>query len=136
MPYMGIFDYCHIWNMHPRTYQKWIFNSYGQFFYRVAQGPVSPSSGSPDLGPSPGPHNTIKSFLFWNWYQFTKIIQSSSCLNLLFIGCLRAQLNIQCHLNFETYKFEQIYGICKGGLHKCFNAKKKYICHMSFQSLT
>ena len=26
---------CHIWNKHPRICQKWVFNSYSKFWYRV-----------------------------------------------------------------------------------------------------
>ena len=29
-------NYCHIWNQHPRICQKWVFNSYSEFWYRVS----------------------------------------------------------------------------------------------------
>ena len=28
-------NYCHIWNQHPQICQKWVFNSYSEFTYRV-----------------------------------------------------------------------------------------------------
>ena len=28
-------SYCHIWNQHPQICQKWAFNSYSKFWYRV-----------------------------------------------------------------------------------------------------
>ena len=28
-------SYCHIWNQHSRISQKWVFNSYSEFWYKV-----------------------------------------------------------------------------------------------------
>ena len=28
-------NYCHIWNQHPQICQKWAFNSYSEFWYRI-----------------------------------------------------------------------------------------------------
>ena len=28
-------NYSHIWNEHPQIYEKWVFNSYNEFWYRV-----------------------------------------------------------------------------------------------------
>ena len=39
--YLGIFgleflkNYCYIWNQHPQICQEWVFNTYGEFCYRV-----------------------------------------------------------------------------------------------------
>ena len=41
MSYLGIIglenlrNYCHVWSKHSRICQKWVFNSYSEFWYRV-----------------------------------------------------------------------------------------------------
>ena len=43
-------NYCHIWNQHPHICQKWIFNSYSEFWCRDLRSAFSEGLGSgPDL---------------------------------------------------------------------------------------
>ena len=60
---------CHIWNKHFQICRKWVFNSYSEFWYRVAfsKGPGSAFSE----GPSPGPGPLYKVCLLKCFLQFT-----------------------------------------------------------------
>ena len=48
-------SFCHIWNEHPQIFQKCVFNSCSEFWYRVLFF-KAPGSASPEgQGPGPGP---------------------------------------------------------------------------------